>query len=110
MAEALHRDITSCWLTDEIRRSRPTPLDEAHGGLAYLEETLWDAVPRFLRHLDAALRTHTGRRLPAAAAPVRFGSWMGRRPRRQPPRDRGGHAPGSACRHAGRPSCCTRAT
>ena len=77
MAEALHRDITSCWLTDEIRRSRPTPLDEAHGGLAYLEETLWDAVPRFLRHLDAALRTHTGRRLPAAAAPVRFGSWMG---------------------------------
>ena len=77
VAEALHRDITSCWLTDEIRRSRPTPLDEAHGGLAYLEETLWDAVPRFLRHLDAALRTHTGRRLPAAAAPVRFGSWMG---------------------------------
>ena len=77
VAEALHRDITSCWLTDEIRRARPTPLDEAHGGLAYLEETLWDMVPRFLRHLNAASLKYTGRPLPLAAAPVRFGSWMG---------------------------------
>lgn len=75
--EALHRDITSCWLTDEIRRSRPTPLDEAHGGLAYIEEILWEVVPRFLRLLDRALRKFTGRPLPLSAAPVRFGSWMG---------------------------------
>ena len=75
--ESLHRDITSCWLTDEIRRSRPSPLDEAHGGLAYLEETLWDVVPRFLRHLNTAALKYTGRPLPLAAAPVRFSSWMG---------------------------------
>lgn len=75
--QALRRDVTSCWLTDEIRRARPTPLDEAHGGLAYLEETLWDAVPRFLRLLDVALRKYTGKPLPLTAAPVRFGSWMG---------------------------------
>ncbi len=75
--EALHRDITSCWLTDEIRRTRPTPLDEAHGGLAYLEETLWDVVPRFLRLLDNALRKFTRKPLTLTAAPVRFGSWMG---------------------------------
>ena len=77
VAKALHRDVTSCWLTDEIRRTRPTPLDEARGGLAYLEETLWDVVPRFLRHLDAALMTYTDRPLPSTAAPLRFGSWMG---------------------------------
>ena len=77
LGQALRRDITSCWLTDEIRRTRPTPLDEAHGGLAYLEETLWDVVPLFLRHLDAALLKYTGRPLPSAAAPLRFGSWMG---------------------------------
>ena len=77
VTESLHRDITSCWLTDEIRRTRPTPLDEARGGLAYLEETLWEVVPRFLRHLNAASLKYTGRPLPPDAAPVRFGSWMG---------------------------------
>ena len=75
--QALRRDITSCWLTDEIRRTRPTPLDEAHGGLAYFEETLWDVVPRFLRLLDAALLKFTDKPLPLTATPVRFGSWMG---------------------------------
>jgi len=75
--QALRRDVTSCWLTDEIRRTRPTPLDEAHGGLAYLEETLWEVVPRFLRLLDTALRKFTGEPLPLTAAPIRFGSWMG---------------------------------
>ena len=75
--QALRRDVTSCWLTDEIRRTRPTPLDEAHGGLAYLEETLWDVVPRFLRLLDASLLRFTGNPLPLTAVPVRFGSWMG---------------------------------
>ena len=74
---ALRRDITSCWLTDEIRRTRPTPLDEARGGLGHLEDTLWDVVPRFLRLLDAALLKFTGNPLPLTAAPVRFGSWMG---------------------------------
>lgn len=74
---ALRRDVTACWLTDEIRRARPTPLDEAHGGLAYLEETLWDVVPRFLHLLDAALLKFTGKPLPLTAAPVRFGAWMG---------------------------------
>ena len=75
--QALRRDITSCWLTDEIRRARPTPVDEARSGLACLEETLWDAVPRFLRLLDDALQRFTGKPLPLATAPVRFGSWMG---------------------------------
>jgi phosphoenolpyruvate carboxylase len=77
VAEALHRDITSCWLTDEIRRTKPTPLDEARSGLAYLEETLWDIVPRFLRLLDTALQKFTRKPLPLTAAPIRFGSWMG---------------------------------
>ena len=75
--EALGRDITSCWLTDEIRRTRPTPLDEAHGGLAYIEEILWEVVPRFLRLLDRSLRKFTGKPLALTAAPLRFGSWMG---------------------------------
>lgn len=73
----LRREITSDWQTPEVRRARPTPLDEARSGLLVFEQTLWDAVPHFARALDDALVRHTGRPLPEGAAPIRFGSWMG---------------------------------
>jgi phosphoenolpyruvate carboxylase len=73
----LRREISTVWHTDELHRSRPTPTDEVRGGLAVLEQSLWHAVPRFLRRLDAALLVHTGRGLPIDACPIRFGSWMG---------------------------------
>ncbi|HEX7154625.1 MAG TPA: phosphoenolpyruvate carboxylase [Thermoanaerobaculia bacterium] len=73
----LRREITSAWETDEVRHTRPTPLDEVKGGLFIFEQTLWDALPRYVRALDEALRTHTGRALPLDAAPIRFGSWIG---------------------------------
>ena len=75
--EALRREITAAWETDEVRHARPTPLDEVKGGLFIFEQTLWDALPRSLRALDDALRAHTGRALPIDAAPIRFGSWIG---------------------------------
>jgi phosphoenolpyruvate carboxylase len=75
--EELRREITAAWETDEVRHTRPTPLDEVKGGLFIFEQTVWDALPRSLRALDAALRTHTGHALPLDAAPIRFGSWIG---------------------------------
>jgi phosphoenolpyruvate carboxylase len=77
IAELLRREIMTAWETDEIRPRRPTPVDEAIAGLLIFEQTLWDAVPRFVRSLDAALTTATGRPLALEAAPIRFGSWMG---------------------------------
>src|SRR5919112_4218168 len=77
IGESLQREILSAWETDEIRPRRPTPVDEAIAGLLIFEQTLWDAVPRFLRSLDRSLRKSTGLRLPLDAAPLRFGSWMG---------------------------------
>ena len=74
---ALYREILTIWETDEVRHHRPTPEDEVKGGLVTFEQTLWNAVPAFLRDLDEALEAHTGEGLPLAAAPVRFGSWMG---------------------------------
>lgn len=74
---SLRRHIRSAWHTDEIRRERPTPIDEARWGFATIEQTLWRAVPDFLRDLDAALQSATGQRLPLGAAPLRFASWMG---------------------------------
>ncbi|HIA60419.1 MAG TPA: phosphoenolpyruvate carboxylase, partial [Pelagibacterales bacterium] len=39
----LHEEITSVWKTDEIKRSRPTPVEEAKWGLAVIEDSLWNA-------------------------------------------------------------------
>ena len=75
--DQLRREISTVWNTDELHRSRPTPKDEVRGGLAVLEQSLWVAVPRFLRRFDQALREQTGQRLPIDAAPIVFGSWMG---------------------------------
>ncbi len=75
--QALLREITVAWETDEVRHTQPTPLDEVRWGLVVFEQTLWDAVPANLRALDRALHEAIGKHLPSDAAPIRFGSWMG---------------------------------
>ena len=75
--EKLYRVITEIWETDEIRRTKPTPLDEAKSGLIVLEQTLWDAIPTVLRTLSRILNKHTGRSLPLDAVPLQICSWMG---------------------------------
>lgn len=69
--------ITQIWYGDDFRVARPTPIDEAKWGFAVVEESLWHAVPEFLRRLDTALFEHSGQHLPLDAAPVSFVSWMG---------------------------------
>ena len=75
--DALRREIVSAWETDEVRHDRPSPLDEVRGGLIVFEQSLWQAVPAFLRSVGAALRQVSGRDLPLDIAPLRFGSWIG---------------------------------
>jgi phosphoenolpyruvate carboxylase len=41
------------------------------------EQSLWDALPQYLRAVDEALFASTGHRLPLDVAPLRFGSWIG---------------------------------
>jgi len=75
--ERLRRLIAEAWHTEEIRRTRPTPVDEAKWGFAVIEHSLWHAIPSHLRKVDKALFEATGLRLPLEAAPIRFASWMG---------------------------------
>lgn len=75
--QRLRRLIAEAWHTEEIRRQRPTPVDEAKWGFAVIENSLWHAVPRLLRQVDETLQEATGERLPLLATPVRFASWMG---------------------------------
>ncbi|QQN23472.1 phosphoenolpyruvate carboxylase [Pseudomonas cannabina] len=73
----LQRLIAEAWHTEEIRRIRPTPVDEAKWGFAVIEHSLWHAIPNYLRKADHALHAATGLHLPLEAAPIRFASWMG---------------------------------
>ncbi|QRV24840.1 phosphoenolpyruvate carboxylase [Marinomonas foliarum] len=70
--------ITQAWHTDEIREERPTPVDEAKWGFAVIEQSLWQAVPRFFRQLDEQFSEFSKEdRLPLDLAPIRFATWMG---------------------------------
>jgi len=69
--------IRQIWHTDEIRQQRPTPVDEAKWGFAVIENSLWSAVPKFLRRMDAQLDETLGEKLPLNCSPIRFASWMG---------------------------------
>ncbi len=75
--DALRAEILAAWDTDEVRHQRPTPLDEVRSGLVVFEQSLWDAIPRYVRSVDRALHAATGRALGLETGPVRFGSWMG---------------------------------
>ena len=69
--------IAAIWGSDEIRRVKPTVQKEAAGGNAVIESVLWDAVPSYLRKLDAQCRVTLGRKLPVDNAPIKFASWIG---------------------------------
>lgn len=76
-AERLRRLIEEIWFTDEIRSSRPSAVDEAKWGFAVIENSLWQAVPDFLRHLDRLSLELLGQPLPPDFRPLQFYSWMG---------------------------------
>ncbi len=73
----LRRLIEEIWSTDEIRNERPTAVDEARWGFAVIENSLWQAVPDFIRHFDRLAQRHLASGLPMNLRPFRFFSWMG---------------------------------
>ncbi len=75
--ERLRRTVAGAWHTNDIRTERPTPVEEARWGFAVIENSLWRAVPEFLRGFDRELRRQTGQGLDPRAVPVRFAAWMG---------------------------------
>ncbi|WP_298943452.1 phosphoenolpyruvate carboxylase [uncultured Psychromonas sp.] len=73
----LEQLITQAWHTNDIRKNRPTPVDEAKWGFAVIENSLWEAVPQYVRELDKTLEDGLGISLPLDASPIKFTSWMG---------------------------------
>ncbi|MFT4300021.1 MAG: phosphoenolpyruvate carboxylase [Aeromicrobium sp.] len=64
------------WQTDPVRRTRPTPLDEARHAVYYLSDILTETMPDLSAEFADTLAEH-GFRPPATARPLSFGSWIG---------------------------------
>lgn len=76
-SEHLKRLITEVWHTDEIRKQKPTPIDEAKWGFAVIENSLWHAIPNACRTLDDFLTSKGFEQLDPDFSPFRVASWMG---------------------------------
>ena len=73
----LYDEFTIIWNTDDLKRVRPTPFDEARWGLAIIEDSLWDTIPKVYRRLNSIFVKNMGKGLPKNFNPIEFGSWMG---------------------------------
>ncbi len=73
--EGLEAEVELLWLTAEVRRDRPSVLDEVSTVLWYLEDRLMDAGARVGGALQRAYAEAFGQPLPPTPV-VRFGSWV----------------------------------
>jgi len=64
------------WQTDELRRERPQPLDEAASVVFYVDEIVRSVLPDLLDDLRVQLQ-RLGVTLAPRARPIRLGSWAG---------------------------------
>lgn len=64
------------WQTDELRRERPDPIDEARLVMYYFDEIFRDVSADVLDELAHQLR-RLGIDLPPDARPLTFGTWVG---------------------------------
>ncbi len=71
-------DIDILQRTSTLRSTQPEPRDEVKTVLTVFDHTLFRAIPRVYRSVEAALPgADPGRDAPAVPAFVRFGSWVG---------------------------------
>ena len=73
----LRDEFSIIWNTDDLKRTKPTPFDEARWGLAIIEDSLWNTIPRVYRRLNSIFVKNMNKGLPKNFNPIQFGSWMG---------------------------------
>ncbi len=73
----LFDELTIIWNTDDLKRFKPSPFDEARWGLAIIEDSLWDTIPKVYRRLNSIFVQNMDKSLPKNFNPIEFGSWMG---------------------------------
>ena len=73
----LFDELTIIWNTDDLKRFKPSPFDEARWGLAIIEDSLWDTIPKVYRRLNSIFVQNMDKGLPKNFNPIEIGSWMG---------------------------------
>ena len=73
----LYDELTVIWNTDDLKRFKPSPFDEARWGLAIIEDSLWETIPKVYRRLNSIFIKNMNKSLPKNFNPIEFGSWMG---------------------------------
>jgi phosphoenolpyruvate carboxylase len=74
----LLEEVTILWRTGQLRRQRPTPLDEVRTVAAVFDNTLFRLVPAVYRSLERALVGDAAGTVPPPFRPfLRWGSWVG---------------------------------
>lgn len=77
LREQVRAEVGALWQTDELRRERPTVGDEVKNVLWYVEEVLWDLLPRVPQALADAFEAVYGEPLGSLPMPLRLHSWVG---------------------------------
>ena len=77
LEKKLYDEFTIIWNTDDLKRFKPTPVEEARWGLAVIEDSLWETIPKVYRRLNDIFIKNMGKSLPKNFNPIEFGSWMG---------------------------------
>jgi phosphoenolpyruvate carboxylase len=74
----LLEEITGLWRTAQLRRDRPSPLDEVRSVMAVFDTTLFRLAPATYRAMEQALAGEaSGTGPPPFGAYLRWGSWVG---------------------------------
>jgi len=76
LTATLQAEVTTLWLTDRNRTTRPAVTDEVRTGLYFVDTVFWDLLPRIVADLDEALGRHYPG-LAARAGWLTVASWIG---------------------------------
>ena len=61
LEKKLYDEFTIIWNTDDLKRFRPTPSEETRWGLAVIEDSLWETIPKVYRRLNGIFLKNMGK-------------------------------------------------
>lgn len=74
----IEEEVEALWLTNAVRATRPSVLDEVRQVLGMVESRLIDVVPKVYRKLETAIaQVDPSNQIRHVPAFLRFGSWIG---------------------------------